>query len=149
MAAAAWRRLLTRAPGGPWRGLAGGGGGGGGEEAPSAAPRYGLAYTCGVCGRRAAQTVSRAAYHRGLVIATCPGCRSRHLIADNLGWFSHLAGGSRNIEEILAAKGETVKRVIVDGALELFLENSDSVRSPSQTTGGDGEDSLGPGKDPV
>ncbi|KAL8174570.1 UNVERIFIED_CONTAM: hypothetical protein K2H54_049168 [Gekko kuhli] len=135
------RAALPPLPGGR-RGL-----GGGGEAA--GAPRYGLAYTCKVCGRRAAQTVSRAAYERGVVIATCPGCRSRHLIADHLGWFAGLPGHGRNIEEILAAKGETVKRVVGGDGLELFLENSDSGKSADQTSGSVGGEFLGPGKDPL
>ncbi|XP_060114956.1 DNL-type zinc finger protein [Heteronotia binoei] len=128
-------------PGALQRGLGGGG------AAVAASPRLGLAYTCKVCGGRAAQTVSRAAYERGVVVATCPTCRSRHLIADNLGWFAHLPGGRRNVEEILAAKGETVKRVVGGQEdLELFLEDSD--KSPAQASGRAGREALAPGKDP-
>lgn len=76
-------------------------------------------FTCKKCNYRNGKIISKLAYEKGVVIIRCDGCKNNHLIADNLGWFEELKN-KRNIEKILAAKGETVRKIQndADGYLE-------------------------------
>ncbi|CAM1308077.1 DNLZ (predicted) [Pycnogonum litorale] len=82
-----------------------------------------LAFTCKKCDTRVSKTISEQAYRKGVVIVKCHGCDNNHLIADNLGWFEDTLCGKRNIEEILAAKGETVTKLQVDSTTLEVLDN--------------------------
>ena len=73
-------------------------------------PKLFLAYTCQVCSTRNQKIISRHSYEKGVVIVKCDGCSNNHLVADNLGWFAEDGRPRVNIEELMAAKGEKVRR---------------------------------------
>ncbi|XP_063966528.1 DNL-type zinc finger protein-like isoform X2 [Lytechinus pictus] len=86
-----------------------------------------LAFTCNVCGMRTARGISKHAYEKGVVIVKCNGCDNNHLIADNLDWFKGAKGAGRNIEEIMAAKGEEVRSQLTeDDILEISGLDNDA-----------------------
>lgn len=82
-----------------------------------------LSFKCKPCGERMSRLISRQAYESGVVIVRCESCSRLHLIADNLGWFPDLLHGkaTRNIEQILAERGESVVKSIG----ELIASKSD------------------------
>lgn len=78
-------------------------------------PQLMIAFTCKKCDNRSSHTMSKQAYTKGTVLIQCPGCKSRHLIADHLKIFSddHIT-----VEDILKAKGESVSLSTEDLAFE-------------------------------
>jgi protein import protein ZIM17 len=73
--------------------------------------RLALTFTCAVhgCGHRSSHEFSKHSYTKGIVIVQCPACKNRHLIADNLSWFTDSPDEPRTIEQIVAANGGTVR----------------------------------------
>jgi len=76
------------------------------------APRkFKILFTCKVCDHKNSYMISRLAYYQGIVIALCPGCQNRHLLADKL---SLLDCGVFDVE-MLAQQGESVMRLGANG----------------------------------
>ncbi|KAM9953710.1 hypothetical protein ACTFIR_008802 [Dictyostelium discoideum] len=82
-------------------------------------PKYYIEFTCTYvdpklkteCGFVSKKTFSKHSYHKGVVLIKCDGCKKIHTIADNLGWTGY--ENAKNIEEIMAEKGETVRRYLL------------------------------------
>jgi len=74
--------------------------------------------------------MGKLAYTKGTVLIQCPGCQSRHLIADHLNWFDL---GKRSIEQILEDRGETIRRHIgvggsnEGGTIELLPNSNENM----------------------
>lgn len=74
-------------------------------------PQLMIAFTCKKCDTRSSHTFSKQAYLKGTVLIQCPGCKNRHLIADNLNIFKD---HKFSLEEVLKAKGESVATTTED-----------------------------------
>ncbi|KAM9928528.1 hypothetical protein OXX59_001799 [Metschnikowia pulcherrima] len=83
-------------------------------------PQLMIAFTCKVCDTRSSHTFSKQSYTKGSVLIQCPGCKNRHLIADNLNVFRD---EKVNLEDLLRAKGESVAQSTEDLAFEDIPES--------------------------
>lgn len=78
-------------------------------------PQLMIAFTCKKCDTRSSHTFSRQSYYKGSVLIQCPGCKNRHLIADNLKIFKD---DNFNLEDVLKAQGQSVATDTLDLAFE-------------------------------
>ncbi|KAK0631664.1 DNL zinc finger-domain-containing protein [Immersiella caudata] len=101
------------------------------EQPRSPPPSYELIFTCTPCSTRSRHTISKQGYHHGTVLVTCPECRNRHIIADNLKIF----GDKKiNIEDILAERGQSIKKgtVSAEGDIEFWDDGNVTVRGVNE-----------------
>lgn len=75
-----------------------------------------IGFTCKQCQHRTHRTMSHHAYNHGIVLIECPGCHSRHLIADNLGWFKDTPKAAKKIEDMTDLVGEIRKSLNLNGS---------------------------------
>ena len=87
-------------------------------------PKLRITFTCTApdCNsHRSTHEFSKHAYEKGIVLVKCPECKNRHLIADHLGWFNSQdlteGGKLKDIEDIMRAQGEEVKKVSTEQEL--------------------------------
>lgn len=83
-------------------------------------PQLMIAFTCKKCDTRSSHTFSKQSYTKGSVLIQCPGCKGRHLIADNLNIFRD---NKVNLEDILRAQGDSVATTTDDLAFEDIPES--------------------------
>ncbi|CAG5003752.1 unnamed protein product [Parnassius apollo] len=96
--------------------------------------KFQLMFTCKKCNVRNTKIITKLAYYKGVVIVICDGCENKHLIADNLNWFSDM-NGKKNIEDIMAEKGEEVQKIMSNDlefiAREIIVETTEKLKLES------------------
>ncbi|KAF2670877.1 zf-DNL-domain-containing protein [Microthyrium microscopicum] len=101
-------------------------------------PSYALVFTCKKCSTRSAHRITKQGYKHGTVLIKCPGCKNRHLIADNLKIFSDT---TVNLETIMKEKGEMIQKLSLtkEGDLE-FWDPQDTKKLEAWQETQDGKD---------
>lgn len=83
-----------------------------------------LMCTCNTCGHKIIKTFTKKAYRNGAVVVFCDNCENRHLIADNIGWFTERP---MNIEDFAEERGDVMLKIFNHGQLDHMLENLEFV----------------------
>jgi mitochondrial protein import protein ZIM17 len=84
-------------------------------------------FTCEVCKTKSVRSISKQAYHQGVVLVRCEGCDKIHLMADNLGWFEDKPV---NVEELMRRKNKPMLKITnnveIANILSKFLQKRES-----------------------
>ncbi|KAI5950158.1 DNLZ [Candida jiufengensis] len=70
-----------------------------------------IEFTCNVCDTRSKHNMSKQAYEHGTVLIQCPKCKSRHLIADNLGF---IRDEKFNLKDYLESEGQSIDSNVLE-----------------------------------
>ncbi|KAI5960799.1 DNLZ [Candida pseudojiufengensis] len=70
-----------------------------------------IEFTCNVCDTRSKHNMSKQAYEHGTVLIQCPECKSRHLIADNLGF---IRDEKFNLKDYLESEGQSIDTNVLE-----------------------------------
>ncbi|KAI5955995.1 DNLZ [Candida theae] len=70
-----------------------------------------IEFTCNVCDERSAHNMSKQAYEHGTVLIQCPKCKSRHLIADHLGF---IRDENFNLKDYIESQGDKIKEQVLE-----------------------------------
>jgi len=74
--------------------------------------KLGISFTCNKCDTRVSKNIRKLSYTKGVVIIQCPSCKSRHLIADHLGWYKEWTGTTMgSVDQYVDKLGQKVMRV--------------------------------------
>lgn len=69
-----------------------------------------LTYSCNACSTRNSKSISKMAYTKGVVIVRCDKCQNTQLVTDHDKWIDDV-DGKKNVEDILAEKGEKAEKI--------------------------------------
>lgn len=80
-------------------------------------PSYQLTFTCKPCQTRSSHIVTKHGYHKGTVLITCQGCRSRHVISDHLKIFMDDRSTLEDILQRTAGTEKDITKLLKKGTL--------------------------------
>lgn len=100
------------------------------------------AYTCNVCSLRNSKSISKMAYLKGVVIVRCDKCQNTHLVTDHDKWIDDV-DGKKNVEDILAKKGEKAEKIQEVSMQEFFGIKDEAAGNEKDKVGAEKNESGG------